>query len=179
MYAQADASVQLFHGTADHVERDRTFCFEWGMSEGVAGNRCNSICLAAMSLADNTGQSWPSTEDATRAFAGMGTTFGRLFELFEERRFIEACSATAQLGMTIKHDESGAEYFGEAETLARDAAVENVTMPHAFARLRAGVLAAWERRETDLSRWLPPVPKFTYNRLRKLLHLPQDEDTTA
>jgi len=177
--AQADASVQLFHRTADHVERDRTFYFEWGMSEGVAGNRCNSICLAAMSLADDTGRSWPSTEDAARAFVGMGTTFHRLFELYEERQFIEACSATVQLGVAIKHDEGAAEYFAEAETSARDAGVGNVTMPQAFVRLKGGILAAWERRETDLSRWLPPVAKFTYNHVRKLLHLPQHEDTIA
>jgi len=179
MSAQPESSVELFHSTPDHVIRDRTFYFEWGISEGVAGNRCNSVSLVAASLADNTDKSWPSTEDATRAFAGMGTTFGRLYELFEDWRFIEACSATAQLGMSIKHDQSGAEYFGEAATLSRDAAVENVPMSQAFTRLRAGIQAAWERHETELSRWLPPVPEFSYTRLRQLLHLPKDEDTAA
>lgn len=177
--AQPEASVQLFHSTPDHVKRDRTFYFEWGISEGVAGSRCNSICLAAMSLADNTDQSWPSTEDASMAFAGMGTTFGRLYEMFEERRLIEACSATAQLGMKVKHNQSGAEYFDKAAALAQDAAVDTVPMPQAFTRLMAGILAAWERRETDLSRWLTPVPELSYKRLRQLLHLPQDEDTIA
>lgn len=177
--AQPEASVELFHGTSDHVKRDRTFYFEWAISEGVAGNRCNSICLAAASLADNTDKSWPSTEDATRAFAGMGTTFARLYELFEERCFIEACSATALLGLSIRHDQSGAEYFDEAAKLARDAAVENVPMPQAFTRVKAGIQAAWNRHETELSRWLPPVPEFSYMRLRQLLHLPEDEGTAA
>ena len=145
----------------------------------MAGNRCNSICLSAASLADNTDKSWPSTEDATRAFAGMGTTFGRLYELFEDWRFIEACSATAQLGISIKHDQSGAEYFGGAAELARGAAVENVPMPQAFMRLMVGIQAAWDRHETELSRWLPPVPEFSYMRLRQLLHLPKDEDSAA
>jgi hypothetical protein len=171
---QVETSVELFHNTPENVRRDRTFYFEWGMSEGVAGNRCNSICLAAASLADKTYKSWPSTDDASRAFAGMGTTFARLYELFEDRCFIEACGATALLGSSMRHDPSSSEYFDEAADLARDAAVDNVPMPQAFMRLKAGILAAWDRRETEIPWRLPTVPEFTYSRLCNLLQLPEE-----
>ena len=172
MSAQPEASVELFRTSSAKVRRDRAFYFEWGISEGVAGYRCNSICLAAASLCDQADQAWPSTEDATRAFAGMATTFGRLYELYADRRFIEACSAAAQLGMTIKHDAAGEGYFNEADRLARDAAIDQVQPSQAVDRLNAGFAAAWERHEHDeFSQHLPPVPEFRFNRLLRLLGL--------
>lgn len=170
-YAQPTLSVELFRNASTDVVRDRTFYFEWGISEGVDDSRCNGICLASVSLADDSQQTWPTVEDATMAFAGMGTTFARLYELYDDKAFIEACSATSQLGSSIKHDKRGAEYFREAEDLAHQAMVEDVPLDEAFLRFRNGVLAAWERKELDLSVWIPDVSKLEYSKLRKLLHL--------
>jgi Icc-related predicted phosphoesterase len=173
--AQPDMSVEIFHRASRGIRRDRTFYFEWGISEGVAGHRCNSISLAAASLADNTDRTWPSVEDATKAFAGMGTTFGRLYQLYDALVFLEACSATAQLGLSTRHDEKGAKYFREAEAQSRDGGVENVSLPQAFSRFTKGILAAWERRESDLSDWITGAPALRYEHLRHLLHLPASE----
>jgi len=171
MSFQPEASVEIFRTVSENVTRDRTFYFEWAISEGVTGNRCCSICLAAASLADNTDRAWPSSGDALKAFAGMGTTFGRLYQLFDDRTFILACSATAQLGQSIKHETRSEEYFQEAADLAREAGVDGVTLTEAFARFKQGVVTAWERREADLSEWLQDAPDLKYNCLRSLLHL--------
>jgi hypothetical protein len=170
--SQPDKSVEICRESSTKIKRDRTFYFEWGISEGVAGNRCNSICLAAMALADNTTQAWPTSEDASKAFAGMGTTFGRLYDLYNDIVFIEACSATAQLGAIVKHDEKGEGYFKEADELGRNAGIENVSLPRAFTRFTNGVLAAWERREMNLSDYnIPAVPELQYERLCHLLQI--------
>ena len=171
MSGQPEISVKIFRTALENVKRDRVFYFEWAISEGVVGNRCCSIWLAATSLADNTSRAWPSSEDAIKAFAGMGTTFGLLYELFDERAFIEACSATAQLGQSIKHENSSDEYFQEATDLARAAGVAGVSLSKAFERLIHGVVTAWERREVDLSEWLQDAPDFEYKYLRSLIHL--------
>lgn len=168
---QPDFSVEIFRRAPQGIKRDRTFYFEWGISEGVANKRCNSIWLAASSLADNVDRAWPSTEDATKALAGMGTTFCHLYDLYGAPVFIEACGATAQLGLSIRHDEKGAEYFHEAETLSREACVEKVSLPEALERLKKGVLAAWERREDDLSKWIQDAPKLKYEHLARLLQV--------
>jgi len=169
--SQPEMSVDIFLKASQKVRRDRTFYFEWGISEGVAGNRCNSICLGAIALADNTTQAWPSTEDATKTFAGMGTTFARLHDLYDEPAFVEACSATAQLGLTVKHDEKGEDYFQEAATLSREAGVENVSLEQAFTRFINGVLAAYKRQEIELPEWMPKIPELKYEHLGSLLHI--------
>jgi len=174
MSSQPDASVDIFRTASKNVKRDRTFYFEWAISEGVTGNRCCSILLAAASIADDTERAWPSSEDALKAFAGMGTTFGRLYELFNDRTFIEACSATAQLGQSIKHETSSEDYFQQATDLAREAGVDGVTLTQAFERFKQGVVTAWNRREADLSKWLQDAPDLSYNRLLSLLHLDMD-----
>jgi hypothetical protein len=172
MSAQPESSVELFRNVSPAIKRDRTYFFEWAMSEGMAGFRSNSVCLAAAALADNTDQTWPNMDDAARAFAGMGKSFAYLYDSFDDRRFIEACSAAVQLGLSIKNNKSGERYFEDASAISRAAAVENVPMPQAFERLLAGIGAAWERHESD--EWiqsLPPVPEFRYTRLRNLLRL--------
>jgi len=174
---QPEMSVDIFHKISQKVKRDRTFYFEWGISEGVAGNRCNSICLDAISLADNTTRAWPSAEDATKTFAGMGTTFAKLYDLFDERAFIEACSATSQLGLMIKHDERGGDYFREAATLASEAGVENVSSNQALTRFINGATIAYKRQETDLSEWILKIPDLKYECLSNLLHIsPQTKE---
>ncbi|MBW7992138.1 MAG: hypothetical protein FVQ84_19280 [Planctomycetes bacterium] len=171
MSSQPEASVEVFRTASEYVKRDRTFYFEWAISEGVMGNRCCSIWLSAVSLADDTDRTWPSSEDALKAFAGMGTTFGKLYDLFDDRIFIEACSATAQLGQSIKHETRSEEYFEEAADRAREAGVDGVTLTQAFDRLTQALVKAWERQEADLSEWLKAAPDLKHNCLRRLLHL--------
>ncbi len=179
MSYQSEMSVEIFRNALGNVKRDRTFYFEWAISEGVLGNRCCSIWLAAASLADNTAQAWPDVEDALKVFAGMGTTFGKLYELFDDRTFIEGCSATAQLGQSIKHKTRSEEYFQEAAGLAREAGVDGVTLTQAFARFIQGVVSAWKRREANLSEWLKDAPDLNYNRLLNLLHLDVESESPA
>lgn len=171
MSSQPETSVEIFRTALENVKRDRAFYFEWAISEGVMKNRCCSIWLAGASLADDTARAWPDSEDALKALAGMGTTFGKLYESFNDIAFIEACSATAQLGQLIKHETKSGEYFQEAADLAREAGVSDVTPTQAFARLTKGIVIAWERREIDLSEWLQTAPDLTYNHLCNLLHL--------
>jgi hypothetical protein len=168
---QPEASLELFQTASAKVQRDRAFYFEWGISAGVAGKRCNSICLAAASLADNTCRAWPDTEDAKKALTGMGTTFARLYELYRETAFIEACSATAKMGLSFSKDERANFFFQEADARSREAGVVDVPIDKAFVRFTKGVLAAWERRESDLSACIQAVPELEYMRLCQLLHI--------
>ncbi|MBA7705754.1 hypothetical protein ES703_114592 [subsurface metagenome] len=177
MSGQPKASVKVFRTSSENVSRDRTFYFEWAISEGVAGNRCCSIWLAAASLSDDIDRAWPSSEDALKAFAGMGTGFGLLYESFNDKTFIEACSATAQLGKSIKHATSSEEYFQQATDLAREAGVAGVTLTQAFAKFIQGVVTAGNRREADLSEWLQDAPDLNYNRLLNLLHLDSESES--
>ncbi len=171
MSSQPEISVGIFRNASKNIKRDRTFYFEWAISEGVLGNRCCSIWLAAASLADDTDRVWPDSEDALKAFAGMGTGFGLLYESFNDRIFIEACGATSQLGQSIRHETRSEEYFQDATALADKAGVEIVTPVQALETLKQAVITAWERREIDLSEWLQAAPDLRYNRLRNLLQL--------
>ncbi len=172
---QAEKSVELFRKYPQKIKNDRVFCFEWGMSEGLANSRCTNICLAALSLADNLGLKWPTVEDASKGFAGMGKTFGRLYDIYNDKIFIEACGATLQLGMLVKRDEKGSEYFKEVEEKSLSEGVEKVSIQQALIRFKNGVAAAWERKEVNLSDYsVPDVRELKYGKLYKLLNIEQE-----
>jgi hypothetical protein len=167
---QPEQSVQVFRSIRYKVSRnERPFYYEWGTSEGNAGNYALNTWLAAFSLADEATRQPPGNEDGKQTLNGFSIASIELYERYNNLVFIEACAAASQLGLTLKLDHQTKIWLEKVRAKASE--VKDVPPKIAIERIQAGVAAAWEQREEELPDWVTPGNKLTFNGLERLLRI--------
>jgi len=165
---QPEQSVQVFRSVAYKVN-ERPFYYEWGTSEGNAGNYAIGAWLAACSLADGTARQPPDNNQSKLSLNGLSIAFAELYERYNNYIFIEACGAVSQLGLTLKLDPQTRSWLQRSRKRAIE--VNDVEPLLALERIKEGIIVAWEQREDEFPDWILPGNKLTFNGLARLLRI--------
>lgn len=169
---QIEQASQVFRNIPADIQPDRGFYYEWSTVEGNLGNHANNAWLAGVSLADQTERRLPDNKQANFSLNGIGVAFRELYEKYNNFSFIEACSASAQLGLSLpSKDEKAVRYLERNLSTSRDAGVAQTDLMDAFEQLQKGIIEAWEQREDELPEWVPAADQLTYNKLSRVLRL--------
>lgn len=179
-----EQSVQMFRdimqkmGTDNKYERLRSargFYYEWATVEGITGHHCIDAWLSGLALADEIHHAMPDNEQAKRSLAGLAVVFGKLFEKYRDRPFIEACAAAAHLGLTttLQLDRKAEGNLRNGYNQAKREGIVNLESGHALDLLQRGIAIAYEQREDDLAPWLIPGNELHFAKLAQRLRLSQ------
>jgi hypothetical protein len=98
LYREAGApeeATQLFRTFGGETKNARSFYFEWGTTEGNAGNAALSVWLDAASLSDWHFVSPPENDQSKLSLAGLGLAFGVLYDSYHDATFRDAVERVA------------------------------------------------------------------------------------
>lgn len=165
----AQKGAKVFWDAPREIKRDRAFYFEWSVAEGNLKNRGLATWLASVSLADDIEKNPPDNESAKLSLAGTGIGLQKLYDKYNDRTFIEALGACAQLGLKLKLDTVSRGYFLGYERKSQEAEVAEVEDEIALNHLIKGIKKAWEVREEELPEFVPSPDKLKYSGLKYLL----------
>lgn len=169
---QVEQASQLFREIPATVKPDREFYHAWATTEGNLGNLAISAWLAGVSLADQAERRPPDNKDSRLSLNGIGIAFRELYQKYNNFSFIEACGASAQLGLSLPSlDEKDIRYLERNLSTSRDAGVTEIDLPSAFEQLQKGILDAWNQREAELPEWIPAADQLTFEKLSRVLRL--------
>lgn len=169
-----EQSVQLFREYPDITHNNRAFYFEWGTSEGVTGNRGLDAWLSGVAMADSTEMRLLDKETATMCLASLSLSFGALFDTYNDLIFIEACGATAQLGLMLPENlktGKAKQIFQRNLIKSKQEGVNEIDPSNALKRLDLGLTRAWEQREAELPAWIKKKNDITFKALARLLRI--------
>lgn len=149
---------------------NRGFWYEWGTCAGETHDYALNAWLAGWSLADNAASVPIENDAAKRGLAGLGMAFGKLFERFNERAFVEARGAIAVLGFNLQLDAKAESFFSEHQSATVSAGVGKADNAGAMTRLQEGLVKAWEAcpEKTSLAARIPSPQSMKFDGLRQL-----------
>ncbi|HEU5378407.1 MAG TPA: metallophosphoesterase [Ktedonobacteraceae bacterium] len=162
------------NSTYDRLRSDRGYYCEWATAEGVAGNEYIDAWLSGLALADEVPNTRIDNERAMRSLASLADVFWKLFEKHHtERRFIEACAAAAQLGLSeeLKRDERAERNLHKGYNRGKRAGVEDLAPERALQFLQTGVAVAYKRCGEDLASWIAPGDELHFTKLARFLRI--------
>jgi hypothetical protein len=171
---QPERSVELFRNASQEITRNRRpYFYEWGTAEGSDGRYALNAWLTAVSLADATERSPIMRKQAIFGLNGISIAFYELFERYNDPIFIQACSATTQLALTLDPGQdllNSRSHTGLQDRLAKSkaAGVSEMNVTAALDSFKAGVIAAWQAREEELPDWVDAGDTLTYYGLARL-----------
>jgi hypothetical protein len=165
-------AVKAFRDSfANVVNPDRVYYHEWSTSEGYNDDHFTSVWLDAIALDDETYENKNDKTYVPLTFAGLTTSFGKLFERTNDRRFIEACGAAAQLGLRSRPDNRSESNLRSGKNKSSNAGVGEVDPGEALERLIKGIQLASELRPLDESfpSSVKPTEELTFKGLSRWL----------
>jgi len=169
---QSEQSIQIFRSIKSKIQRnERALYSEWAASEGSCGNLALSVWLYAYSISDEVARQPPDNHRTQRTFNSMAFTFSELYENFHLKVYIEACGALVQLCSLLNLDTKSKEGLNISKTRAKVAGVEDVSLEIAFQHFREGIVSAWEDREDELPKLIPPAHNLNFHGLARLLSI--------
>jgi hypothetical protein len=117
-------------------------------------------------------QSLPDNDTAKIALTGISFAFIKLFEKFNENAYIEACYASAELGLLLRVDSKAKSWLVGNSQRARKEGV--MDMPHTakIEKFREGVVMAWKQKEATLPEAITPGNALHFLKLARLLRIP-------
>ncbi len=170
---QPDLSLKVFreleHGIVGQV---RSFYYEWGVAEGINDNDGLAVWLFGVALSDNTELKPVETKTAKMCLSGLANNFWCLYELYNNQRFIQACGAAVQIGLSFPIlNEIDKRLFGIYKKKAEEKGIKDIDIRIAFHKLHQGIISAWEQKEGILAKWLPQISELSFKHLAKLIGL--------
>lgn len=168
---QPDLSIKVFR-ELDHgiVGKVRGFYYEWGVAEGVNNNDGLAIWLFGVALSDKIELKPIETKTAKMCLSGLATNFWRLYELYNNQIFIQACGAAVQIGLSFSIlNVIDKRLFDTYKGKIEGKGIKNVDIKTAFHRLLRGIISAWEQREATLGTHVIPASELSLKRLAKLI----------
>jgi hypothetical protein len=168
---QPELSVKVFRESPIAIN-DRVFFSEWGTSEGNEGNLALNIYLTSYSLADETSKERPDNERAKISLNGLALACQELFKRYNNFIFIEACSAAAQLGLSVRFlDEKAKRELLKSKQIASEFGIEEVSAQTALKQIQEVIIIAYNQREDDLPTWLLKAEDLHFEGLKDLLNI--------
>jgi hypothetical protein len=177
-------SVQVFRERAESLEMDRPTYHEWGTAEKDNQKPTLGVWLGGFAISDQICIRLDK-KTASICLSGLSTTFGELYDKYNDQVFIEACGAAAQLGLTEilePNSRSRAKKYSlepDAESiknlkssLAKSRLVSQERPARNIERLKAGIIAAWEQPEGNLPECVMPANQLTFDKLVGSLGIP-------
>ncbi len=169
---QEDLSLKIFrdldHGISGPI---RSFYYEWGINESINNNIAFATYLFGFSLSDQIEMKPIENRTATMCLSALARNFYSLYTLYNDRIFIQASGAAAQIGYKFPSlNETDKKLFGINQNKSRTAGVNDVDINVAFKILHRGITLAWNQKEIT---FLPSMIKYNNNELtfNSLAHL--------
>jgi hypothetical protein len=165
----AGQSVDILRNSYKGLKKDRAFYFEWGMAEGKLDRFCVCVCLAGISLADET-EGVLDTKNVMMRLVALSNALEELYQRFRLPVFIEATGAAAQLGIRMQGlTDRELAVLSRGWEMARQAGVGEMDVSTALRQLHAGMLASWLHKESELPVWVKDPESLTFKKLEDLL----------
>ncbi len=165
-----EQSHQLFLDSPEEARNHRYVFQEWAVVQGEIGHYHLNAWLVGTGLSDNVSE--PLRRDhALVGLSALSFAFAKLYELYEDRLFIETFSAAAQLLLLVPEGPKKMSQFviENNRQIRRNAGIADVDSATALKLLNEGVVAAWERREIELPPWVINGSDLSFERLATLL----------
>ena len=108
----------------------------------VAADHVASCLLAAFSLSDDCVGARVNNDHAKQSLAGLGVSFGELFEKYREKAFRDARFAVAILGQQLRLDARAARCFQDYIDQGKAGGVAVPALEEAFVLFKQGVSVA-------------------------------------
>jgi predicted MPP superfamily phosphohydrolase len=167
---QIDLSLVLFRNLAYEIF-DRALIYEWSVVEGNNKNYALNVYLGAISVSDNIVQKPIDNHSAKIGLSGISVAFMELYKLYNQRIYIEACAASAQIGMNLVLDSTTKHHFGRNLAISKEYDVSDMSLKYAFEIFKKGVNLAYKQREYNLQNWLEPSEDLDYKWLAFLVKI--------
>jgi hypothetical protein len=150
----------------------RGFFSEWGLSERNEGNHALTVYLIGYALSDESVRKPPDNEDAKICFGDLSHACQELFKKYNNYIFIEACSATAQLGLSVSFlDEKNKSKLRKIRQFALENGIREISIPVALKRVQEAIIEAYNKREVDIPSWLIKAEDLHFQGLKDLLNI--------
>ena len=109
----------------------------------------------------------------------LSTTFGQLYDNYADKIFIEACAASAQLGLyksktnsfILNPDRESQNNLKKSLKKSQDKNVSTENPSRNLERLKKGIIEAWREPEEELTNDILPADQLTFSKLAKLLNV--------
>lgn len=172
---QAEQSVAVFRRSYVQAKGNRAFYTEWATCEGFLGNRALSVWINAVSIADGTELRPPDVRDAGFGLAGLLVNFIALNERYQNAVFLEAAVAADRIARRISLPRAA---FDEIE-LQKEHVEEflqhfDIKPEQALSKLVAGIGHAYNQRELELEKVIPPPANLRFDSLAEIARLQTD-----
>lgn len=148
----AEQAVRLFYDFKHDVARG--FFYEWGTSEGNAGDYACDVLLSAYSLADQCDSERLSRQQSKLSLTGLCEAFGELHDIYLNRVFADGRAAAAVAAITILgrelRNDPKADYFQRCLS-ENDPSGASIPRPKdAVAQIHKAILTASDYVRSDV-----------------------------
>lgn len=161
-------AIKVFREVDASMQAPRGFYFEWGVAEGGCNNQANSVILAAYSLSNECLAPRVDIDRAHKSLAGLGVSFGKLYDDYSATIFRDARMSIAVIGQALRYDATAANYYQHHATESVKFGATRPSMDDAFRLLGEGVSAA-RAIGIDASVSAIVEPDLTFDGLRQLI----------
>ena len=172
-YRVSDSPEQAINVFRKHGKdrKDRTYFYEWGTAEGIAGNQALSVLLDAYSLTDWNFQVPPDNRRAMYSLAGLSVAFLNLYNDFNNSIFLNARAASCTLGLTLNLNSRTRDNFIQGLKESEQGGAPKMDINEAFNNVEQGVSVAKDYVLFDetLTKCVPSVEKLTFEGFKKLI----------
>ncbi|MEW8335505.1 MAG: metallophosphoesterase [Candidatus Thiodiazotropha sp.] len=171
---QPEQALRVFRD-APQPDDHRSFFTEWATGEGKENNYALEAWLSAAALADETARKPPNNKDAEICLVNFGISCHLLFENYNKNIFIQACGAATQLGFGLCNlTPKSQRLLSNNQKVAYANNFTDVSPTTAIKIIKKAAVAAFQQREAELPKWIPPAEELTFHRLAELLGIETD-----
>lgn len=166
-----DEGVEVLENFTGEIGYERGYWYEWSACLGNAGDYALNAILSGFSLVDQAVPSPANVKDAKLALAGIGVSFGELYQQFRDKRFLHGQSAVAFLGLQLDVDTVARSYFEKHKKESESAGASSPTdVVDGLSKLKDAINAAWEvsGKPSKLLERIAPPSSFSFNGLARL-----------
>ncbi|WP_426688512.1 metallophosphoesterase [Rhodanobacter ginsengiterrae] len=164
-----EQALRVFRSITTLVEDFRGYYGEWGVCEGECGHPANGTLLQAFALADQYPASKVDNDSAKKILAGVGVSFGSLYDSYRDPAFRDARMAVASLGLTLSLDATAKSYFSTHMREATEQGAHPIEQDQAIPVLQVGIAAAeLIGIDAQIIALLPKVGQMTFAGLKIL-----------
>jgi hypothetical protein len=145
----SNKAVKVFREYYIKTKVDRAYFYKWGVTEGKCKHTFLSIGLAGISLSDGIYEKRRDPERIFVSLSGLSVSFKFAYQKSNEEKFLEACYASAKLGLNSNPDEKAYTNLMENLSYAENSGVNPKI--DALAPIINGIRLAWTMKEKDLN----------------------------
>ncbi|MHB1081427.1 MAG: metallophosphoesterase family protein [Prosthecobacter sp.] len=173
LYRDANSSeeaVALFRNYRGDVSDNRAFFVEWALSESLDGDSGGAIGLFAHALSDECAFVPPDNRDSNTVLSILDSEFASLFELYNNRIFLEGRVAVATIGTKCVGDSRRLAAFEKSREVCKLLGAQTFRLDDCYDVFQRAIDEAYALcHRKEIRERLQKQPQVTFDGLKKLI----------